>query len=767
MSLKICLFFSLSFLTNLYATSLRVVTWNTGLGIGTPDSAEYLGTLETLQRINADVIALQEVPSGDWQPANGPLIQLQNDLALPHLYLPTSGSFDSGNRNPILSRYPLIEETSITSPSGARDITRAHAAVIVDVPETDEDPLVINLHLKCCFDSANSFRRAVELERIRLFLSERKTTMEEAVVVLGDFNNIGVSEVFRSLPTGLPNSYDLGDDISLPLRYSLDPNRYFPSIPLRRLEARQQNGSSNATFVTGSVLDHILLSSPLSNRSPESEIYRRSLDENFPGLPKSGSPLPPDTSGMESDHFPVFVDLELLTTPTFTAYPLRGVALSAVENFNNFSGRETPEGWNSSLENWQETDAGNSTTIGPRSYLGQSLGYLGENETTFEMNLSNETGQSLETLEISYLAGNWEPGATGGGGQWLVELIKNGTALLLPELTFQAGSDVRLSTRLNNLTIAPEEEFQLRFTARPMTGMSSNSSDAFINEIHYDNSGPDEGEFVEVALGPDFPDPPANLSLLLYNGSNGRFYERISLDDFQEASPTSSGHRLFHREISGIQNGAPDGIALINGSNVLQFLSYEGFFTATDGEAVGLTSIDIGQAQNASNAPGTGSLILTGTGGNATDFSWSVATGLFTPGVENPGQTFTQVSAPLTGLFLDEVTVTPLLDLNSDGIDDEDEDFDGDGQSNLLEFLAGTNANDSGDSFHPTLSPSQLSFPALLNRTYQIERSSNLLSWSPDSMIDGLDGMISVPIEQDGTEFFRVRIFRQEALTSP
>ena len=44
----------------------------------------------------------------------------------------------------------------------------------------------------------------------------------------------------------------------------------------------------------------------------------------------------------------------------------------------------------------------------------------------------------------------------------------------------------------------------------------------------------------------------------------------------------------------GIQNG-PDGIALIDPQdNVVEFLSYEGRFTASDGLANGVTSTDIG-----------------------------------------------------------------------------------------------------------------------------------------------------------------------------
>jgi endonuclease G len=48
----------------------------------------------------------------------------------------------------------------------------------------------------------------------------------------------------------------------------------------------------------------------------------------------------------------------------------------------------------------------------------------------------------------------------------------------------------------------------------------------------------------------------------------------------------------------GIQNGAPDGFALIDGTGaVVEFLSYEGSLTATDGPANGMTSSSIGVSQ--------------------------------------------------------------------------------------------------------------------------------------------------------------------------
>jgi hypothetical protein len=76
---------------------------------------------------------------------------------------------------------------------------------------------------------------------------------------------------------------------------------------------------------------------------------------------------------------------------------------------------------------------------------------------------------------------------------------------------------------------------------------------------------------------------------------------------------------------------------------VVQFLSYEGSFTATNGPAVGMTSTDIGVAEEP--APGAGfSLQLVGDGANYGDFRWqNAADDSF--GTVNAGQNFVGANA--------------------------------------------------------------------------------------------------------------------------
>ncbi|GAB3818643.1 SpnA family nuclease [Micromonospora zhanjiangensis] len=55
----------------------------------------------------------------------------------------------------------------------------------------------------------------------------------------------------------------------------------------------------------------------------------------------------------------------------------------------------------------------------------------------------------------------------------------------------------------------------------------------------------------------------------------------------------------------GIQNGSPDGVALVNPAGaVTEFLSYEGTFAAVGGPADGMTSVDIGKAEASSTPVG-------------------------------------------------------------------------------------------------------------------------------------------------------------------
>jgi len=162
---------------------------------------------------------------------------------------------------------------------------------------------------------------------------------------------------------------------------------------------------------------------------------------------------------------------------------------------------------------------------------------------------------------------------------------------------------------------------------------------AWINEFHYDNSGTDAGEMIEVA-GPAGLDL-TGWTLVGYNGNGGAVYLSVSLSG--ALADQENGFGTAWVPFPGLQNGSPDGMALVDpNQNVVQFLSYEGTFTAVGGPASGLSSEDVGVFE-ASDTPLGFSLQLAGTGSRYEDFVWEGAAA-HTAGLPNRNQSF---EAPL------------------------------------------------------------------------------------------------------------------------
>ncbi|MCP4849150.1 MAG: hypothetical protein GY899_14505 [Verrucomicrobiaceae bacterium] len=183
------------------------------------------------------------------------------------------------------------------------------------------------------------------------------------------------------------------------------------------------------------------------------------------------------------------------------------------------------------------------------------------------------------------------------------------------------------------------------------------SQQVFINEIHYDNVGGDAGEFVEIA-------GPANTNLgqyelVFYNGANSRAYKSLALGGILP-NEAATGYGALAFLVSGIQNGAPDGIALIKGSDVVQFLSYEGDLTAGDDIAIGIMSSDIGVKETSATAIGK-SLQLRGSGSDYSDFLWE-SPQEESMGMINEGQIFLGSGDPVINM-----TVVPDRFFEGDG----------------------------------------------------------------------------------------------------
>lgn len=165
-----------------------------------------------------------------------------------------------------------------------------------------------------------------------------------------------------------------------------------------------------------------------------------------------------------------------------------------------------------------------------------------------------------------------------------------------------------------------------------------------ISEFHYDNAGTDVGETIEVS-GPAGTNL-AGWSLVLYNGANGAIYNTKALTGVLPLTCEPRGVLTFPYPSNGIQNGNPDGIALVSPSGLVEFLSYGGTFTGIGGAADGLLSTDIGVVEVATTPVASS---LQRTGSNA----WNA------PAPSTFGACNDNTGTPPPVIVVDRVTVTP------------------------------------------------------------------------------------------------------------
>ena len=166
-------------------------------------------------------------------------------------------------------------------------------------------------------------------------------------------------------------------------------------------------------------------------------------------------------------------------------------------------------------------------------------------------------------------------------------------------------------------------------TAPPLTG----SPGLVINEVDYDQVGADTGGFVEIANTGTAAATLDGIALVLVNGGDGAEYGRKAL-----TGSLAAGAK-FVIDVD-LQNGAPDGVALVDSGNgvLLDALSYEGAITtATIGTKVfdlvegTMLPIDVADSNT---VDGSLSRIPDGsdTGTAAADWSFTTTP---TPGVAN------------------------------------------------------------------------------------------------------------------------------------
>ena len=94
-----------------------------------------------------------------------------------------------------------------------------------------------------------------------------------------------------------------------------------------------------------------------------------------------------------------------------------------------------------------------------------------------------------------------------------------------------------------------------------------------INEVDYDQVGADGNGFVEIHNTGGAAADISNIDLVAVNGGDGLEYDRVALT----GSLAAGGYLAVAIEL---QNGAPDGLALLDGTTLVDALSYEGAITA-------------------------------------------------------------------------------------------------------------------------------------------------------------------------------------------
>ena len=304
--------------------ALRVVTFNVK-DLGSNGSSQNAALKAVLSRIDADVCLLQEVDL--FEAAQVPSFGFS--IGYPYFRNSgTSGTMTGDLMVSVLSKHPILGSVSwnsktISGDGTANDITRNILQVTIDVPDVCEPVALFTFHFKASGGATNDFRRAVENIRLKQVVEAYiGANPDHHIVFGGDFNVDPAfgpfGQTFNSLPSGLPATFDLGNDLSFPITY--DPfttvagiaGKGFSFVPA----THEDSTVVDSTFSSGSTID-FLWRSPLELAVLGDEVYTSIADNGVDDAPtgqwlyKSGGALSSSTLATASDHFPVYADFLL------------------------------------------------------------------------------------------------------------------------------------------------------------------------------------------------------------------------------------------------------------------------------------------------------------------------------------------------------------------------------------------------------------------------------------------------------------------------
>lgn len=294
------------------SASIRVASWNIQ-GLGTPGSAEYQATLAILQRLDADIVGLNEVDAPDV--AN--LDAFASSLGYDHVLVSASNPFGS-IRNAILSRLPPSAENvwtaaELSGDSDANDVTRNPLSMTVSGPNGVALTLIVQ-HWNSGFGNGEEFLRALDSYRV----GQASDRVTGEVVVLGDMNaQVGDTETpshFSEMPADIARLRRfLGDDIAELMAASGLRNDAFAAFTERDMnviDLAQADGELATRDASGRRIDYILVSSEVHAREWAGEVYD-ARDDALSTFDYAGDAPAANATNVASDHFPVVADVRL------------------------------------------------------------------------------------------------------------------------------------------------------------------------------------------------------------------------------------------------------------------------------------------------------------------------------------------------------------------------------------------------------------------------------------------------------------------------
>ncbi len=303
------------------ATELvRIATYNIE-DLGSFGSAQSNALASVLNRVHADIVLVQELDDAE----GGPFGTFGSANGYPYSrFAGTSGTLTGGLMNGVLSKYPILSHvswnaTSISGDPSANDITRNVLQVTISIPNVCEPVTVFSLHLKAGSTQTDDFRRAVELMRVKQVVEDYLALNPSHHVFIGGDLNDDVGDgpfgaTFNSLPSGLPQTYKLGNDVSFPVVY--DPFVLLSSIGgigMQPVFATHEDSTTvDATRTSGRRLDYIYVRKLTATKGDE--VYYSPADNGVDDGPsgnwlyKNGVPLPSGTTGAASDHYTPYCD---------------------------------------------------------------------------------------------------------------------------------------------------------------------------------------------------------------------------------------------------------------------------------------------------------------------------------------------------------------------------------------------------------------------------------------------------------------------------